>query len=232
MTSKTLIVIVGPTAVGKTSFSIQLAKKLKCEIVSADSRQFYKEISIGTAKPSNYELNQVKHENIMGTMKINPLLIKLSIPMMISMLVQALYNVVDSIFISRVSEEALTAVSLSFSVQNLMIAVGVGTGSRRHGEDELALLRLTGLEHGNLHGLTSGVEVGGDGGEVVDGGGHVLGLVDVAIVETNGEEGKALRRGASPNGRGRRSAQCHSRDGRTIPIPSGRHPRQGGSAHS
>ncbi len=68
------------------------------------------------------------HENPMGTMKMNPLLIKLSVPMIISMLVQALYNVVDSVFISRVSEEALTAVSLAFSVQNFMIAVGVGTG--------------------------------------------------------------------------------------------------------
>ena len=67
-------------------------------------------------------------ENIMGTMDINPLLIKLSVPMMISMLVQALYNVVDSIFVSHVSESALTAVSLAFSLQNVMIAVGVGTG--------------------------------------------------------------------------------------------------------
>ena len=67
-------------------------------------------------------------ENIMGTMPINPLLIKLSIPMMVSMLVQALYNVVDSIFVSHVSEGALTAVSLAFSLQNVMIAVGVGTG--------------------------------------------------------------------------------------------------------
>ena len=67
-------------------------------------------------------------ENIMGTMEINPLLLKLSIPMMISMLVQALYNVVDSVFVSWVSEEALTAVSLAFSLQNMMIAVGVGTG--------------------------------------------------------------------------------------------------------
>ncbi|OLA32577.1 MAG: MATE family efflux transporter [Faecalibacterium prausnitzii] len=64
----------------------------------------------------------------MGTMDINPLLIKLSVPMMISMLVQALYNVVDSIFVSHVSENALTAVSLAFSLQNVMIAVGVGTG--------------------------------------------------------------------------------------------------------
>ena len=64
----------------------------------------------------------------MGTMSINPLLIKLSVPMMVSMLVQALYNVVDSIFVSHVSESALTAVSLAFSLQNVMIAVGVGTG--------------------------------------------------------------------------------------------------------
>ena len=62
----------------------------------------------------------------MGTMSINPLLIKLSVPMMVSMLVQALYNVVDSIFVSHVSESALTAVSLAFSLQN--VAVGVGTG--------------------------------------------------------------------------------------------------------
>ena len=67
-------------------------------------------------------------ENIMGTMNINPLLVKLSVPMMVSMLVQALYNVVDSIFVSHVSENALTAVSLAFSLQNVMIAVGVGTG--------------------------------------------------------------------------------------------------------
>ena len=69
-----------------------------------------------------------ERENIMGTMDINPLLIKLSVPMMVSMLVQALYNVVDSIFVSHVSESALTAVSLAFSLQNVMIAVGVGTG--------------------------------------------------------------------------------------------------------
>ena len=70
----------------------------------------------------------MERENIMGTMEISPLLVKLSVPMMISMLVQALYNVVDSVFVSWVSEEALTAVSLAFSLQNMMIAVGVGTG--------------------------------------------------------------------------------------------------------
>ena len=70
----------------------------------------------------------MERENIMGTMEINPLLVKLSVPMMISMLVQALYNVVDSVFVSHVSENALPAVSLAFSLQNMMIAVGVGTG--------------------------------------------------------------------------------------------------------
>ncbi len=67
-------------------------------------------------------------ENIMGTMPVGALLAKLSVPMMISMLVQALYNVVDSIFVSQVSEAALTSVSLAFALQNMMIAVGVGTG--------------------------------------------------------------------------------------------------------
>lgn len=71
--------------------------------------------------------SQVK-ENKMGTMPVNRLLISMSFPMIISMLVQALYNVVDSIFVSQISENALTAVSLAFPIQNLMIAVGVGTG--------------------------------------------------------------------------------------------------------
>ena len=84
-------------------------------------------------KGANVETKQSQtspaaRENIMGTMEINPLLVKLSVPMMISMLVQALYNVVDSVFVSHVSESALTAVSLAFSLQNVMIAVGVGTG--------------------------------------------------------------------------------------------------------
>ena len=61
---KTLITIFGPTAVGKTKFSISLAKLLKCEIISCDSRQFYKELSIGTAVPSNEELKTIKHHCI------------------------------------------------------------------------------------------------------------------------------------------------------------------------
>lgn len=61
---KKLVVIVGPTAVGKTSLSIELARKLGCPILSSDSRQFYKEISIGTAKPSQKELEAAQHHFI------------------------------------------------------------------------------------------------------------------------------------------------------------------------
>ena len=68
------------------------------------------------------------NENKMGIMPVNKLLLNMAVPMMISMLVQALYNVVDSVFVSKLSEDALNAVSLAFPVQNLMIAVGVGTG--------------------------------------------------------------------------------------------------------
>lgn len=67
-------------------------------------------------------------ENKMGTMPVNRLLITMSIPMIISMLVQAFYNVVDSVFVAQISENALTAVSMAFPIQNLMIAVATGTG--------------------------------------------------------------------------------------------------------
>ncbi len=66
--------------------------------------------------------------NRMGTEPIQPLLIKTSIPMVISMMVQALYNIIDSLFVARIEEDALTAVSLAFSMQNLMIAIAIGTG--------------------------------------------------------------------------------------------------------
>ena len=64
----------------------------------------------------------------MGVMPVNKLLITMSLPIMVSMLVQALYNIVDSIFVSMINENALTAVSLAFPFQNLMIAVASGTG--------------------------------------------------------------------------------------------------------
>lgn len=64
----------------------------------------------------------------MGTQNENSLLLSMAIPMMISMLAQALYNVVDTMFVSKLGQDALTALSLAFPVQNLMIALGVGTG--------------------------------------------------------------------------------------------------------
>ena len=67
-------------------------------------------------------------ENKKGVLPVNRLLITMSVPIMISMLVQALYNVVDSIYVAMLSENALNAVSLAFPVQNLMIAVATGTG--------------------------------------------------------------------------------------------------------
>lgn len=67
-------------------------------------------------------------ENKMGVMPVNKLLVTMALPMIISMLVQAMYNIVDSIFVSRICEDALTAVSLAFPMQNLMIAVASGTG--------------------------------------------------------------------------------------------------------
>ncbi|MFG6332938.1 MAG: MATE family efflux transporter [Lachnospiraceae bacterium] len=63
----------------------------------------------------------------MGVMPVNRLIISMSLPIMASMLVQALYNIVDSIFVAKINENALTAVSMAFPIQNLMIAVGVGT---------------------------------------------------------------------------------------------------------
>jgi putative MATE family efflux protein len=66
--------------------------------------------------------------NKMGTMPIPKLLISMSLPMMISMLVQALYNIVDSMFVAQLNEDALTAVSLAFPIQTLMIAIASGTG--------------------------------------------------------------------------------------------------------
>lgn len=100
--------------------------------------------------------NIVPQENKMGVMPVNRLLITMSVPMMLAMLVQALYNVVDSVFVSQLSEDALNAVSLAFPVQNIMIALAVGTGvgvnallSKSLGERDAARANRT-AEHGVL----------------------------------------------------------------------------------
>ena len=69
----------------------------------------------------------VPEENKMGVMPVGRLLFSMSLPMMLSMLVQALYNIVDSIFVAKLSEDALSAVSLAFPLQTLIFAVGGGT---------------------------------------------------------------------------------------------------------
>ena len=86
-------------------------------------------------------MEEVRKENKLGVMPIGKLLVVMSVPTMFSMLIQALYNIVDSIFVSHYSEKALTAVSLAFPLQSLMIAFSVGTSvgicsviSRRLGE--------------------------------------------------------------------------------------------------
>ncbi|MFP3156157.1 MATE family efflux transporter [Lachnospiraceae bacterium ZAX-1] len=91
------------------------------------------------------EVKEEVKENKMGTMPVNKLLLAISIPMMISMLVQALYNVVDSIFVAQINESALTAVSLVFPLQTIMISLSVGTRvgvnallSRRLGQKRFA----------------------------------------------------------------------------------------------
>ena len=102
---------------------------------------------------NNEELEQSgSAENKMGTMPIMKLIINMSLPMMFSMFVMALYNIVDSIFVAKINEDALTAVSLAFPVQNLMISFAVGTGvgvnsllSRRLGQGNQADVNKTAM---------------------------------------------------------------------------------------
>lgn len=97
-------------------------------------------------------------ENKMGVMPVGKLVFNMSLPMMISMLVQALYNIVDSIFVARLSENALTAVSLAFPLQTLIIAVSAGTGvgmnallSRSLGEKNMERASKTATNAGFLY---------------------------------------------------------------------------------
>lgn len=97
-------------------------------------------------------MNEVSTTNKMGTMPVAKLILNMSLPMMFSMLVLALYNIVDSMFVSRINEDALTAVSLAFPIQNLITSFGVGTGvgvnallSRRLGEKNLEDVNKTAM---------------------------------------------------------------------------------------
>jgi tRNA dimethylallyltransferase len=100
---KHLIVIVGPTAIGKTAFSIQLAQLFHTEIISADSRQFYKEMSIGTAKPSAEELSQAPHHFI-GNISIH-----------------------DVYSAGKFEQDALAIIEEKFNTHDVLIMVG-GSG--------------------------------------------------------------------------------------------------------
>ncbi|MGV3685274.1 MAG: tRNA (adenosine(37)-N6)-dimethylallyltransferase MiaA [Daejeonella sp.] len=101
--AKTLIIITGPTAIGKTSLAIQLATHYQTEIVSADSRQFYREMDIGTAKPSSGELMAVKHHFINS------------------------HSIVDNFNVGDYEKKALELIEDLFSRHNVIIVVG-GSG--------------------------------------------------------------------------------------------------------
>lgn len=98
----------------------------------------------------------MKQENKMGTHSIFPLLVGMSVPPTISMMINSLYNIIDSIFVARLGTDALTSVSLAFPIQNLILAVAVGSGvgvnsyiARKLGEKDLETANKTAA-----HGLT------------------------------------------------------------------------------
>ena len=101
--NKKLIVLVGPTAVGKTTMSIRLAKHFSAEIISADSRQFFKELTIGTAKPIQEELNLVKHHFINS------------------------HSITDEIDAARYGDEALSLINNLFKFHKYLVVCG-GSG--------------------------------------------------------------------------------------------------------
>lgn len=103
MKDKKLIIIAGPTAVGKTSYAIELAKKYNTEIISTDSRQFYRELQIGTAAPTKEELEAAPH-NFIGNLSIHDY-----------------YNV------SIYEKEAVALITEIFKTKDIVIAVG-GSG--------------------------------------------------------------------------------------------------------
>lgn len=137
MLQKTLIVVVGPTAIGKTALAIELAKKYRTEIISADSRQFFREMNIGTAKPSAEELAAVPHHFI-NSHSIN-----------------TLFSTGDF------EEEALTLIESLFQKHDILIMVG-GSGlyidAICKGLDELPEIDLTIREKLNNQLEAEGIE--------------------------------------------------------------------------
>lgn len=100
---KKLVIITGPTASGKTAISVQIAKALNTEIISCDSRQFYKEMSIGTAKPSPQEMDGVKHHFVNS------------------------HSVTDEVNAGRFEREALSIITRLFQKHDYVILCG-GSG--------------------------------------------------------------------------------------------------------
>ena len=118
-------------------------------------------VGLNTNSPSQKTKNN--NENKMGNMPVNRLLLSMAIPMIISMMVQALYNIIDSIWVSNINQDALTAISLAFPMQNLMISIGVGTGvgvnallSKRLGEKNHKMVNQT-MGNGLFLSVLSGV---------------------------------------------------------------------------
>ena len=101
--SKTLIYVAGPTGIGKTSLSIEIAKRLNTEVVSCDSRQFYKELKIGTSPPSKKQLNEVKHHFIHNK------------------------SIVDEYSVGDYEKDAINKISSIFNINNNAVLVG-GSG--------------------------------------------------------------------------------------------------------
>ena len=87
-------------------------EELRCRTVEAGENE-------GQKREGKPEKTEGRASDKMGTMPMNPLLLSMALPMMVSMLVQALYNIVDSVFVSMINEEALTAVSLAFPIQSM-----------------------------------------------------------------------------------------------------------------
>ena len=135
-------------------------------------------------------------ENKMGVMNENKLLITMALPLIISMLVQACYNIVDSIFVAMVSEDALTAVSLAFPIQTIMIALGVGISTGLgYGDNARAALITRGIAEIARLGVAMGCNIHTFAG--------LAGIGDLIVTATsmhsrNNRAGILIGKGKSP----------------------------------